>query len=238
MSWFGKYWKVILAVLLLIAAVLAVLLVLRPQDKAMAQELESTAMMTDALQTRLNALLAENAQLAAIKDELPGAIEDVAAAREEISDAMELMAEDRVTLYASFPGGLKEEDQILYVMDLEDLLDMEMMFGRVFNSAAPDQTFEFGTSQGIIRLTDGAVLYAVNINVDFDMSYEAFKQMLVYLATDERITSIHYTKIDYDAQNDRVVGYATLLYYYLESEDNAYVGPEMDLQTGKDTLFE
>lgn len=242
MTWFGKYWKVLLAILLLIAAILAVLLVLRPQDKAMEQELESTAMMTDALQTRLNALLAENAQLAAIKDKLPDAIEEVAAARDELSGAMEIMAQDRATLYSSFPGGLKEEDQILYVLDLEELLDMELMFGRTYNSLTHsegrDLNFTFGAKQPIWQLSDGSVLWTVRINIDFDMSYDAFKQMLVYLANDERITSISQTIIDYDAQNNRVVGNSSLLYYYLESEANEYVGPEMDLTTGKDTLFE
>ena len=184
----------------------------------------------------------ENVQLAAIKDELPGAREEVAKSGEDVAAAMEQLEQDRATLYSNFPGGLKEEDQILYVMDLEDQLDMELMFGRTYDSLSHsegrDINFAFGVVHPLIQLTDGSILCSVNIDIDFDMSYPEFKQMLRYLAQDERITSINYTKIDYDTANNRVVGYATLLYYYLESDANLYVEPDMNLQPGKDNLFE
>lgn len=242
MTWFGKYWKVLLAILLVIVAVLAVVFILVPQNKVMETEFNMAGMMTEALQTRLDAQLAENVQLAAIKDELPGAREEVAKSAEDMAAAMEQLEQDRATLYSDFPGGLKEEDQILYVMDLEDQLDMELMFGRTYDSLSHsegrDINFAFGVVHPLIQLTDGSILCSVNVDIDFDMSYPEFKQMLRYLAQDERITSINYTKIDYDAVNNRVVGYATLLYYYLESEANLYVEPDMNLQTGKDNLFE
>lgn len=242
MTWFGKYWKVLLAILLVIVAVLAVVFILVPQDKVMETEFNMAGMMTEALQTRLDAQLAENVQLAAIKDELPGAREEVAKSGEDVAAAMEQLEQDRATLYSDFPGGLKEEDQILYVMDLEDQLDMELMFGRTYDSLSHsegrDINFAFGVVHPLIQLTDGSILCSVNVDIDFDMSYPEFKQMLRYLAQDERITSINYTKIDYDTANNRVVGYATLLYYYLESEANLYVEPDMNLQTGKDNLFE
>jgi len=242
MTWFGKYWKVLLAILLVIVAVLAVVFILVPQNKVMETEFNMAGMMTEALQTRLDAQLAENVQLAAIKDELPGAREEVAKSGEDVAAAMEQLEQDRATLYSNFPGGLKEEDQILYVMDLEDQLDMELMFGRTYDSLSHsegrDINFAFGVVHPLIQLTDGSILCSVNIDIDFDMSYPEFKQMLRYLAQDERITSINYTKIDYDTANNRVVGYATLLYYYLESDANLYVEPDMNLQTGKDNLFE
>ena len=242
MTWFGKYWKVLLAILLVIVAVLAVVFILVPQNKVMETEFNMAGMMTEALQTRLDAQLAENVQLAAIKDELPGAREEVAKSAEDMAAAMEQLEQDRATLYSNFPGGLKEEDQILYVMDLEDQLDMELMFGRTYDSLSHsegrDINFAFGVVHPLIQLTDGSILCSVNIDIDFDMSYPEFKQMLRYLAQDERITSINYTKIDYDTANNRVVGYATLLYYYLESDANLYVEPDMNLQTGKDNLFE
>lgn len=242
MTWFGKYWKVLLAILLVIVAVLAVVFILVPQNKVMETEFNMAGMMTEALQTRLDAQLAENVQLAAIKDELPGAREEVAKSAEDMAAALEQLEQDRATLYSNFPGGLKEEDQILYVMDLEDQLDMELMFGRTYDSLSHsegrDINFAFGAVHPLIQLTDGSILCSVNIDIDFDMSYPEFKQMLRYLAQDERITSINYTKIDYDTANNRVVGYATLLYYYLESEANLYVEPDMNLQTGKDNLFE
>ena len=88
-------------------------------------------------------------------------------------------------------------------------------------------------------LTDGSYLCSVNIKIDFDMSYDEFKQMLVFLTEDERITTINYTKIDYDPVNQRVVGYATLLYYFLDSDAVPYEEPVLAEQdTGKATLFE
>ncbi len=242
MTWIGKYWKVLLAIVLLIVAVLAVFLVLQPQDKAMEQQMETTKNVTDLLQDRLDTLVAENEKLEEIKDKLPAAMEAVDAAREELKAAHEELTEDRDILYDNFPGGLKEEDQILYVMDLEEILNMELFFGRewdnLYKREGQDYFFEFGHITPITRLTDGSVLCTVNIKIDFDMSYDAFKNMLLYLEEDPRITSINYTKIDYDAENDHVVGFATLLYYFLASEDNEYVEPEIDVETGRDSLFD
>ncbi len=237
MTWFGKYWKVLFAILLLIAAALAVFLVLQPQDKAFEQELTATKNISDVLQTRLDAVIEENRKLAEIKDMLPAAMEAVEASREELAKAVEVLAEDRTVLYDNFPGGLKEEDQILYVMDLEDVLNMELMFGTEYGGGQ-DVYFQFGQTTPIVRLSDGSVLCTVNVGIDFDMSYDAFKDMLLFLEEDPRITSINYTKIDYDAYNDHVVGKATLLYYYLVSELKGYEGPEIDMETGQDTLFQ
>lgn len=236
MSWLGKYWKVLLAVILLIAAVIVLLLVYKPARALFEQQVETTVANTALLQLQLDSQLEQNAELELIKDDLGPALADIEAAEEKL-------AQNRELLYSSFPGGLLEEDQILYVLDLEDILDMEIMFGRTYDSLSGSQgrdvNFIFGSIQPINYLTDGSVLCSVNIDIDFDMPYDAFKDMLVYLTNDERITSINYTKIDYDPVNNRVVGYATLLYYYLDSEAVPYGEPVFEGENpGKSTLFE
>lgn len=233
MSWIGKYWKVLLAVVLLIAAVLILVRMYFPEKAAYEVQVSMAEVLKTALQSSIQEQQEENRELAAIKDEIGPALREVEAASEQL-------AEDRETLYGNFPGDMLEEDQILYVMDLEDILDMEVMFGRVYDSLSGSQSrdtvFEFGAPLQLRRLTDNSTLYYTSIKIDFDMPYEAFKQMLVYLANDERITSINYTKIDYDTVNGRVVGFATLMYYFLDAVP--YEAPVIDGQeTGKRDLF-
>lgn len=232
MSWIGRYWKVILAVILLIAAVVILVRMYFPERAAYEVQLGVAEVMKTALESSIDAQLEENRELEAIKD-------DIDPAMKEVEKASKQLAEERDVLYGNFPGDLLEEDQILYVMDLEDILNMEVMFGREYNNhvyTGQDNVFTFNDKMGLARLTDYAVVSYVPIKIDFDMPYDDFKGMLLFLGNDDRITSINYAKIDYDRSNGHVVGYATLMYYALDAVP--YEAPVIEGQeSGKNDLF-
>lgn len=232
MSWLGKYWKVLLAIGLLIAAVLVFVRLYIPERAAYEVQSEMAEVLKTALRSSIQDQIAENEELASIQD-------DVGPALSEIEAALDELVADRETLYGNFPGDLLEEDQILYVMDLEDILDMEVMFGHTYNnrsrSYTPDPTFVFGDVIPLTRLSDGAILEYVPIRVDFDMGYYDFLEMLDFLSQDERITTINYGVLDYDQSTMHVVGYATMMYYCLDAVK--YEAPVIEEQAGKNNLF-
>ena len=155
--------------------------------------------------------IAENMKYAGIQEELEAAIEEVKASQLE--------------LYESFPVELKEEDQIMYVLYLETLFDTEI-------------NFSFSTPQPIGMLSQGTLM-GMTLTVNYETTYDGFKDMIDYLATDDRIVSVYNATIEYDAKTDKAVGNVTLLLYLVDSPLLDYVSPDVkDPDVGKDNIFD
>ena len=201
-----KYWKALLAVVLLIAFVMVFSNYLseRQAHKAEVDKLEANNQM---LQNKVDA----NMKYEGVQDQL-----------EEAS--AQLMA-SRLELYQKFPVEMKEEDQIMYVLYLEKIFGTEIFFS-------------FGQSQPVMALKDGSKVMGLTLTVNYQTTYNGFKDMIDYLATDSRVTSIQFAQIQYDATTDTAVGSVTLLLYLIDSDLLEYVSPEVnEPDTGKDNIF-
>ena len=172
---------------------------------------ESEVQQMNMLITMLEKNIQENLKYAAIQDELDGLIEEV--------------QEKRLELYESFPVELKEEDQIMYVLYLETLFRKEI-------------NFSFSTAQPIAMLSAGE-LQALSLTVNYETTYDGFKKMVNYLATDERITSVHYASIEYDQKTNKVTGEITLLLYLIDSDLKDYESPDVKVPpVDKNNIFQ
>jgi hypothetical protein len=201
-----KYWKAIVAVVLLIAfaLVLSNYFSERQAHQAEVDKLQSNNQM---LQNKVDA----NMKYEGVQDQL----EDASA---------QLMA-SRLELYQKFPVEMKEEDQIMYVLYLEKIFGTEIFFS-------------FGQAQPMTVLKDGAKVMGLTLTVNYQTSYDGFKDMIDYLATDSRVTSVQFAQIQYDAATDTAVGSVTLLLYLIDSDLLDYVSPEVnEPDTGKDNIF-
>ena len=201
-----KYWKAIVAVVLLIAfaLVLSNYFSERQAHQAEVDKLQSNNQM---LQNKVDA----NMKYEGVQDQL----EDASA---------QLMA-SRLELYQKFPVEMKEEDQIMYVLYLEKIFGTEIFFS-------------FGQAQPLTVLKDGAKVMGLTLTVNYQTSYDGFKDMSDYLATDSRVTSVQFAQIQYDAATDTAVGTVTLLLYLIDSDLLDYVSPEVnEPDTGKDNIF-
>ena len=201
-----KYWKAIVAVVLLIAfaLVLSNYFSERQAHQAEVDKLQSNNQM---LQNKVDA----NMKYEGVQDQL-----------EEAS--AQLMA-SRLEQYQKFPVEMKEEDQIMYVLYLEKIFGTEIFFS-------------FGQAQPMTVLKDGAKVMGLTLTVNYQTSYDGFKDMIDYLATDSRVTSVQFAQIQYDAATDTAVGTVTLLLYLIDSDLLDYVSPEVnEPETGKDNIF-
>ena len=201
-----KYWKALVAVVLLIAfaLVLSNYFSERQAHQAEVDKLQSNNQM---LQNKVDA----NMKYEGVQDQL----EDASA---------QLMA-SRLELYQKFPVEMKEEDQIMYVLYLEKIFGTEIFFS-------------FGQAQPMTVLKDGAKVMGLTLTVNYQTSYDGFKDMIDYLATDSRVTSVQFVQIQYDAATDTAVGTVTLLLYLIDSDLLDYVSPEVnEPDTGKDNIF-
>ena len=201
-----KYWKALVAVVLLIAFVMVFSNYLSERDAHKA-EMDKLQTNNQALQNKVDA----NKQYEGVQDKL----EDASA---------QLMA-SRLELYQKFPVEMKEEDQIMYVLYLEKIFGTEIFFS-------------FSQAQPMMALKDGANLMGLTLTVNYQTTYDGFKDMIDYLATDSRVTSVQFAQIQYDAATDTAVGSVTLLLYLIDSDLLDYVSPEVnEPDTGKDNIF-
>lgn len=207
MKTLGKYWKVILSVLLLVGAVLIFVLQYLPAKVAYEQEQAS-------LQNQINTMtiqIAENRKYASADPaKLEESTKAIMASREE--------------LYSKFPVEMKEEDQIMYMLYLEE------KFGR-------EVVFSFADEIPIVQLSDGAQMQGLTIAFDFVTTYKGFKNMVKELATDSAITSVRYAVMQYDAASDQVVG-QLIVTRYIMADGRDYLAPVVDKPTiGKENIY-
>lgn len=203
-----KYWKVILAVVLIAVSMPAFFI----GYLAKQQEFKTQRSTLEAEIRSLQTTAAENARYADIQEQLPGATQE--------------LEDSRTALYAHFPTDLLEEDQIMYVLYLEEIFGTEI-------------TFSFGKVSAVESLSDGAALGGLTLTVNYETTYQGFKDMIDYLATDSRITSIQYCTLNYDDASDTASGTLTLLCYTLDDADREYVPPEVTTpDTGKPNIFD
>ncbi|MBO5128845.1 MAG: hypothetical protein J6B95_00660 [Oscillospiraceae bacterium] len=208
MRFLGKYWKVIIAVILLALAVFVFI------DKYQSQKLvyELRQQQLEMMITSMQEKIAENLKYKDIQDELEDAVKEIEASR--------------LDLYRKFPVELKEEDQIMYVLYLETLFDTEIQFA-------------FGEAIPLAALQDGSTLEGLLITVNYETTYEGFKEMIDYLATDNRIASVYNATIAYDADKDIAAGALTLILYTMNTEALEYTAPDVAIpETGKENIFD
>ena len=206
MQFVKKYWKAMIAVVLLIAVVMVFSNFLSERAAHEAQ-IKQLAANNKVLQNKVN----ENMKYEGVQDQL-----------EEAS--AQLMA-SRLELYQKFPVEMKEEDQIMYVLYLEKIFGTEI-------------TFAFSQAQPMMALKDGSKLMGLTLTVNYQTDYDGFKDMIDYLATDSRVTSVQFATIQYDAASDTAYGTVTLLLYLIDSDLLDYVAPDVNVpDTGKDNIF-
>ena len=202
-----RNWKAVVAFILLAAALGVFFLIYRPEKQAYENKIQELNTMITALQSTT----AENLRYVDIQDKLPPATADLDASR--------------LALYQKFPTELKEEDQIMYVVYLEETFGTEIQFS-------------FSTPEPIRSFSDGSTLMGLTLTVNYQTNYDGFKEMIDYLASDSRITSIQNATMEYDDVNDIAVGSLTLLCYVMDSELLEYTSPDVEIpSTGKPNIF-
>lgn len=219
----ARNWKAVLALLLVLAAAAVYFMGYKPKKEAYEQEKSQLNMQITALQNTIK----ENERYKDVKDLLPAELEKIDASRDGLCEV--------------FPQEMKEEDQILYLLYLEQVFGSEFAelgFTQSLYETLGQNTFQFGEVQPIQILSDGAVLNALDITLTYNASYDGFKKMVNYLATDSRITSIRLATFNYDVVGETLSGQLALRLYLLDATDREYTKPEIaNPGTGKTNMF-
>lgn len=202
----SKYWKLLLTLILVFAAAFIHFRLEAPAKAAYETEKNRLNIQVMAMQKALS----DARKYEPVMELLEPSLEEIAASREE--------------LYAKFPVELKEEDQILYMLYLEEKFGNEVIF-------------QFAEEQTILQLRDGSELQGATVTFDYSTTYDGFKNMVQELATDSRITSVRQATMDYDTEADLLSGQITVTLYLLKDARD-YEAPDVDApEIGKDNPF-
>ena len=207
MKLLGKYWKLLIALILIGVSVFLYQNKYRAEEAAYETQIQQMQMLSDALTKSIQ----KNKRYEDIQDELEAAKAELDASR--------------LSLYQHFPVELKEEDQIMYVLYLETIFGTEIHFS-------------FNKAQTITGLYDGSTLQGLILQVNYDTTYEGFKDMIRYLASDSRITSVYDATISYDVKTNKATGVLNLILYLVDNKLVEYVEPDVAIpELGKENLF-
>ena len=223
MKTLARNWKAVLAFLLVVAAVVVYMMVYKPKKEAYEAEKSQLNMQITALQNTI----AENERYKGVQDQLPAETEKITASRD--------------SLYAAFPQEIREEDQIMYLLYLEEVFGgdfAELGFTQSLYEGYGQNTFQFGQIQPAQMLSDGAVLQALDITLVYNASYDGFKRMVNYLSTDSRVASIRYATFNYDVVNSVLSGQLAIRLYSLDATNREYQQPAItNPGMGKNNMF-
>ncbi|MBQ6999918.1 MAG: hypothetical protein IJN67_02570 [Oscillospiraceae bacterium] len=259
----GKYWKVLIALLLVLIAVWIYMNKYQTEKAAYEAESKQLQSIIDVLEDQI----AENLQFKDVQDQL--------------EDSKAQLEDSRVELYQHFPKELKEEDQIMYGLYLEKVFGTEIKLWEVMQGnnhidnklssmgVLPKQqwsigsnqhyydvsgnklgpipgveqymgtNFHFGSAQVLAPLMDpeGANLMGLILVVNYKTTYEGFKDMINYLAQDDFVTSIYEATVSYNAKKDLAEGTLYLILYTVDSA-REYEAPDIkQFETGKDNIY-
>ena len=212
----AKYWKALLALVLIAVSVPLFLKIVQRRDDYQMQ-LNSLNMQIASYQ----AAIQPNLVYADVQDKLEGELAAIDESRKE--------------LYSRFPSQLLEEDQLLYFDYLAEKFkdDAELTVSK----DGVGIQFTYSQITPITQLSDGTYLCGMTFGVCFETTYEGFKTLTERFSTDERIASVRYATLNYDAENDVATGGVVITLYTISSQP--YVPPEAtEHTTGKETIFE
>lgn len=227
----GRNWRLILAILLFLAAVLIFFMMFKPAEEEHQRSMKTQQNMVNTLlvsiaeeQKDIQETVEENEKYAPLQDQLPG--------------QLERLSESRAELYDLFPAEMREEDQIMYVVYLEDLLkEMEEELDN-------DIQFSFADFELRSPLSDNSAFGGITLAVNYITHYDTFKKLVDYLASDDRITSVRFVTMDYFEAYELLSGSLVLYLYMIEPYDynssQDYVEPNVPTpeEIGKDSIFD
>ena len=135
--------------------------------------------------------------------------------------------QDIVDKLASFPGESREEDDILFIMQIEE--DTGLRF----------PTVNYGQDYQLTKLSNGMMLCYEVYSLPYISTYQGLKNLIAYFNdNDEFYASVYTLSMQYNPMDQTIRGNIVIMHYYLLSEDAEYVPPVVEgIKPGIDGIF-
>ena len=151
-------------------------------------------------------------------------------------------------IIAKYPSDLTTEKVISVVQKIEDNTKLHVSSisflsdNAIGDIATLTETTNTGeTEEGAVQAADssGNAGYYTALSMNYDASYEEFKEMVTYINNMEDRVTISAISASYDNETDRLTGVMTINLYYLTNTGKEYKAPEINgIGSGKVNIFE
>lgn len=114
-----------------------------------------------------------------------------------------------------FPAEIKPENEIVYVIDLENRLDVQF------------STLNYGTPVEIVtsNATAGVNAYCTALNLSYRSTYQGLKDVIIYTAEQEDRMVVESVTASFDATTGNLAGSMTINMYTLAGTERMYEKP-------------
>ena len=156
------------------------------------------------------------------------------------------MTAENSEILDQFPAEVKAEDEIMYVVELEKEVDIEIP-SITYGAASPVlasgeeavEVTEETTEEEVAAITSGDMqLYMIPMNVSYKTTYGGLKDAITYTNNKLDRMYIDTVNVSYDNETGEVTGGMTFNLYYLTGTDKVYESPTVpDIKTGVTNLF-
>ena len=185
------------------------------------------------LQTKIDAVEARNAQLSAQVEDLEAKYLRMAEYEDGIKNSREFVKE---TL-KSFPGDVKEEDILSYLLTMEARQGIHMQ-SVTFNDSELVQQFNMMTQVDGQDVVVPAGAYRATTVMTGSLNYPQAKNVINYLYDSDKQTTLEGVTLSYNAEGGKLTGTFELAKYFVDFDGAEYVPeriPVVDL--GLQDLF-
>lgn len=174
---------------------------------------------TEALKPRLNQLRGYYENLSSYRNETARIKEDITAEMER------------------YPSDVRPEDLIMYADNLRQNYGLNInsiTFGEPSSMLQLKGIGQKGNGTGLISMT----AYRRTMTITCGISYQKLKDMLTYMNSTDRKTTLDSLTISYDSDTGELSGRAVLAQYFIASDNYAYSPTEVpQTALGKSNLF-
>lgn len=139
---------------------------------------------------------------------------------------------------ANYPTDVRPEDLIMYAIKLEDKIGLSVS-SISFSGAEDILDFQLPVKadDGTYSLRDVSA-YSSGMTVNCNLGYQQLKDMIDYIADTEHRTSLDTVSVNFNSEDGKLIGTATINKYFVAGADETYVPTEVpNVPLGTDDLF-
>ena len=170
------------------------------------------------LQTKISAVKAENAQLSAQVEELEAKYLRMAEYEEGIKNSREFVKE----MLKRFPGDVKEEDILSYLLTMEARQGIHMQ-SVTFKDPELVQQFKMMTQVDGKDVAVPASAYRASTVMTGTLNYPQAKNVINYLYDSDKQTTLERVTLSYNVESGKLTGTFDLAKYFVNFDGAEYV---------------
>ena len=169
-------------------------------------------------------LVAELAKLQAHEAELQELVDNYDFYEEQIV----VLTERRDELVEIFPAEIKPENEIMYAVELEDLLEVEFS---ALNYGAPIEIVPASNNAGLIA-------YNTPLSGNYTATYKGLKDIVLYTAEQKNRMVVDSVTASYDGITGNLIGNVTINMFAVRGTEKVYEKPYVPaMNMGIDNIF-